>query len=250
MSDSLNFRSAFHGFNREDVVHYIEYLNAKHASELSQLRAELDNARGSVAVPCPSDDSDRIIQELEQKLQEQARIMDELSSHPKNTGSASEEPHTQEEWDTNIDARMQAEFDRDAAVEAREQAEAERDAAIAARIQAEAERDAAIAAQQEAQASSEQAVIQRDIQMEELEAYRRAERTERLARARAEKIYRQAGTALTSAASQVDEAFSQIGELTGLVKQQLDNLQGAVTSSRQALTEAADTLSQIRPEDQ
>lgn len=40
MSAPQNFRSAFNGFNREDVVHYLEYLNAKHANQINQLTAE------------------------------------------------------------------------------------------------------------------------------------------------------------------------------------------------------------------
>ena len=30
MSTNLNFRSALNGFNREDVVHYIEFLTNRH----------------------------------------------------------------------------------------------------------------------------------------------------------------------------------------------------------------------------
>ena len=40
MASAQNFRSAFNGFNREDVVHYIEYLNAKHTGALNQLKSE------------------------------------------------------------------------------------------------------------------------------------------------------------------------------------------------------------------
>lgn len=40
MASAQNFRSAFNGFNREDVVHYIEYLNSKHASAVNQLKSD------------------------------------------------------------------------------------------------------------------------------------------------------------------------------------------------------------------
>lgn len=40
MASAQNFRSAFNGFNREDVVHYIEYLNSKHAGAVNQLKSE------------------------------------------------------------------------------------------------------------------------------------------------------------------------------------------------------------------
>ena len=33
MAAPQNFRSAFNGFNREDVVHYLEYLNSKHQNQ-------------------------------------------------------------------------------------------------------------------------------------------------------------------------------------------------------------------------
>ena len=40
MASAQNFRTSFNGFNREDVVHYIEYLNSKHNTALNQLKAE------------------------------------------------------------------------------------------------------------------------------------------------------------------------------------------------------------------
>ena len=41
---SYNFRSAFSGFNRQDVVNYIEYSNSKHQAAMNQLRTDLANA--------------------------------------------------------------------------------------------------------------------------------------------------------------------------------------------------------------
>ncbi len=45
MTMPQNFRSAFNGFNREDVVHYIEYINSRHNTEVNQLKSELDMLR-------------------------------------------------------------------------------------------------------------------------------------------------------------------------------------------------------------
>ena len=42
MAVMQNFRSAFNGFNREDVVRYIEYVNSRHTTEVNQLKSELD----------------------------------------------------------------------------------------------------------------------------------------------------------------------------------------------------------------
>ena len=41
MAASHHFRTAFRGFNREDVVHYIEYMNNQHNKQLEQLRAQI-----------------------------------------------------------------------------------------------------------------------------------------------------------------------------------------------------------------
>ena len=42
MAAMQNFRTAFNGFNREDVVRYIEYINSRHNTEVNQLKSELD----------------------------------------------------------------------------------------------------------------------------------------------------------------------------------------------------------------
>lgn len=49
MAASYNFRSAFNGFNREDVVHYIEYINSKHTTLVNQLRSDLAAAQQETA---------------------------------------------------------------------------------------------------------------------------------------------------------------------------------------------------------
>lgn len=46
MEQPGQFRSAFRGFNREDVVRYMEYTNNKHASQVAQLTNELEYLRG------------------------------------------------------------------------------------------------------------------------------------------------------------------------------------------------------------
>lgn len=48
MSAPQNFRSAFNGFNREDVAHYLEYINSKHTNQVNQLTAENDELRAQL----------------------------------------------------------------------------------------------------------------------------------------------------------------------------------------------------------
>ena len=41
MASFQNFRSAFNGFNREDVVRYLEMINNKHNAQVNQLNTEI-----------------------------------------------------------------------------------------------------------------------------------------------------------------------------------------------------------------
>ena len=66
MADIQNFRTSFRGFNRKDVVDYIEYLNNTHKSQLEQLNNQL-----SAALSRPTDS------ELQARLEEaEARIQE------------------------------------------------------------------------------------------------------------------------------------------------------------------------------
>lgn len=111
----------------------------------------------------------------------------------------------------------------------------------------EQERDA-LRAQLEQPRTVEEPAVSGNLAERELEAYRRAERAERVARERAQVIYDQANGVLADATAKVDEAVVRIGEMTTQVNAQLDALQTAVTGSKQALEDAAATLYAIRPE--
>ena len=187
MANQMNFRTALNGFNREDVVHYIQFLNSKHAADLNQLNAELLYLRNKQAEQ-PAPKTDDIVE------QQAARIR-EL-------------------------------FDRCAALEQElEAAKAEND-----QLAAQVHQDSV-----------------RCKQEDELEAYRRAERTERYAGERANNLYRQANGALADATVKVDEAAHQFSQMTDNVVAQLSDLQNAIASSKQALRDAAATLYTIRP---
>ena len=48
---NLNFRSSLHGFNRQDVANYLEYLNNRHAAQVNQLNTDLEALRRQAAAP-------------------------------------------------------------------------------------------------------------------------------------------------------------------------------------------------------
>ena len=45
MSAPQNFRAAFNGFNRDDVVNYISFMTSKHENQINQLRSEAEELR-------------------------------------------------------------------------------------------------------------------------------------------------------------------------------------------------------------
>ena len=180
MSSAYNFRSAFNGFNREDVVHYIEYANSNHNNQLNQLKSEVATLRQENA-------------DLRTAQQDKERIVD---------------------LESQLDA-LRAEL---------ADMTAQRDVALAARVQVQSNTS------------------------DELEAYRRAERMERMAKERTDAMYQKATGILADAASKVDGATDQISGIADQVAAQLAILQEAVLGSKHALHEATATLYAIRPE--
>lgn len=199
-----NFRSAFNGFHREDVVRYIEHLNNGHSALVNQLNATMDALKAQL-----SDAQNRTPETVENPLNEelQTRCI-------------------------ALEAELAALREENRRILAEKAALLEEKNSLTVQL-AEAKNSASTAMQQQ-----------------ELEAYRRAERLERIARERAGQVYHQANGALADAAVKLDEAFTQLGTLTDQVNAHLQQLQTAVDGSKQALADASATLYAIRPDNQ
>ncbi len=164
MAAMQHFRTALAGFNREDVVRYIEYLNNQHNSQIEQLNTQLQTA-----------------QEALSKAAQDSQLQEKL-----------------------------------AAAEAR-------------------------CAELEAMLSENgQTPI---LSGDELEAYRRAERAERLARDRAAQIYAQANAALADATVKVEAISDGMNTLAEQYTAQLEQ-------SKKNLQEAVAAMYAIRPEEE
>ena len=182
MAAPQNFRSAFNGFNRQDVVHYLEYINTKHQDQINSLTAETEDLHRQL-----------------EELQAQAAQIAEL------------------------EARLAAMTEeRDAQIEQMQAAEAVQEP------------------QPETDGGSQ-------VAGEELDSYRRAQQVERSARERAELVYHQANGVLNEAIAKVDTATAEITAKTDEAMSQLTQLQMAVSTSKQALQDAASLMNTIRP---
>ena len=84
MAATQRFRSAFNGFNREDVVNYIEYLNNRHTAEMEQLNNQLQESQDSQDSASPE-----VIASLQTQLNAAllrcAELEEKLSSRPEST---------------------------------------------------------------------------------------------------------------------------------------------------------------------
>ena len=193
---NLNFRSSLHGFNRQDVASYLEYLNNRHAAQVNQLNTDLEALRRQAAAPV--EDPQRAALEARcRELEQQLSI-----------------------------------------------ARKERDEALAQREAAEQKLASARQDREEALLRSCGEKLEAN---RELEAYRRAERTERMARERAEQVYSETGTVLTQASNRIEAALRQMTGISQQVTGQLDTLQTAIASSRLALQDAAQTIDKLKP---
>lgn len=179
MAEVQDFRPALNGFNRQDVVRYIEYLNNKHNAQITQLNAQLRAAQEALEqAQTPVSPDLALTQQLEEEIAKNARL---------------------------------------------EQTVAELRGALA----------------QNAPAPTS----------EELEAYRRAERTERQAQERARQIGEQANAALADAAVRIDEALVQISTAAEQVNAQLQQYHAVVEAAKSVFQDASTALYGIHAED-
>lgn len=74
MSTPQNFRAAFNGFNRDDVVNYISFITSKHETLVNQLRNEIQELRQELEA------RPEVNQELEAQLEQMKEEMDGLRS--------------------------------------------------------------------------------------------------------------------------------------------------------------------------
>ena len=207
MEAKQNFRSAFNGFNREDVVRYIEFLNSKHAAEITQLRSEIQFLSTKEEKPAVVETVQEDTAPLTERIAQQEAQISEVSGR---CGALEEEV-----------SALKAE---------KEQLVAEK---------AELEEQLA-ALRQENEAHKARIA-------DELEAYRRAERMERLANERAEQLCQQVNGVLADTTVKVENASNLVSDLSDRVMGQLMELQTAVTGTKQILRDATATLYTIRP---
>ena len=304
MSAPQNFRSAMHGFNREDVVRYLEYLNAKHTAQVNQMTSDaealqqkltqLQNQLDSREV---SADCSQELKQLQEKLEkaeetsaqwehkcdELQKDLEELADQPSSEAfealrkerdqALAEKQELQEhcrqlEEQDSADPeelrRLQEKLDRAEAennalkAQLEDQkllpagADPEELRRVHAMLDSSAAENASLKAQladlrQQLNAAPRQPASP-SMAEQELEAYRRAERAERVATQRANQIYQQVNLVLNNATGKIDGISAELCDAAERFNAQLAQMQAAVSAGKIAVGEAVKTMYALRPE--
>ena len=209
METPQTFRSAFNGFNREDVVHYLEYLNAKYTTQINQLNTEAEELRTQLAekdsAPAESAEAAEAAGEELEALREQ------LEQSESEKELLSQRCSDLEDSCKELEAHCKE-------------------------------------LEQKLSLSGCASVDTTTLAGRELEAYRRAERAERDAKERADVIYRRTNGILADASTRVDAAASQVGSMADNVLAQLLQLQACISDSKTALQDATSIMYSLAPE--
>ena len=107
MATVQNFRSAFNGFNREDVVHYLEYLNNKHQSQINQLTAENEQLRAQLAQQ-PAEDQRALVDSLQTECASLTRQLEEALAQLAEKEEKPEETSVEETVVPDVSAELAA----------------------------------------------------------------------------------------------------------------------------------------------
>ena len=219
MSEPLNFRSAFNGFNREDVVHYIQYLKSIHENQIRQLKADLALMQKESFLPEPDDSKDEEIAQMQEQFEQQEAVLTALNAEKDELLTKCSQLETVLNVLSTENKLLSAKV-----------------AQLETQIMAvTAERDAAANAKP----------VMSSYVEDELAAYRRAERVERLAIERANDIYRKLRAALQDTAAQTDQAATNLDSISNQVSAQLGALRNSLIDSKSYLEQSLGTMKDL-----
>ncbi len=115
MAELQNFRSAFNGFNREDVVNYIAYLNNQHNTKINQLQNQLHAAQSELQAVLETPSNEDMLRaqveslqlELQRKAEENSQLSSELAVHADDAAQLSNQVMALEEANAALQAQIE-----------------------------------------------------------------------------------------------------------------------------------------------
>ena len=260
MDAPQTFRTAFNGFNREDVVHFLEYTNNKHQIQLDALREENRALQSKLknrpeVDPDPTAELERLRRELESQRAYSAMLegrLDEANEKLNAAQAAAPQTAAQETTppDTAALNAMIEDLNTELMLAQSRIGELEGQLGTAGQDVLAAQGKARALEEQLAAAQGKIAELERqlaDSQTGVVDLYRRQQQAERFVREQSELVYHQANGVLSQAQLQVNAASQELTAATEEAMGRITALQMAIAQSRQALEDAASLMKAIRP---
>lgn len=208
-NSAVRFRNALHGFNRDDVVSYIDSTAKQHEAELRQaqeqnlrLQRQLDEANQIIASLRASEDVqqelDAAKERISRLLQDNEALAEQVNTLEEALANAPKEPEVPEVVTQDLTAPIPA-------------------------IQ---------------EVLPVEVAPSKDYTELELAAYRRAELAERVARERAADVYREVNAVFTHATSKMDGGRQDLEQMTRTIQADVNQLMNVLAGIRSAYDEA------------
>lgn len=203
------FRAALHGFNREDVVSYIEATAQQHEAEVRKLQEQnlylhrqLDDANETIARLRVNEELQGELEAARQRiselLQENQELSDRVQTLEDSLAAGQDQPETPEVVTQDLTAPIPA---------------------IGEVLPVEV-------------------APSKDYTELELAAYRRAELAERVARERAADVYREVNSVFQHATSKMDGGRQDLEQMTRTIQADVNQLMNVLSSIRSAYDDA------------
>ncbi len=215
MADNQDFRPAFNGFNREDVVNYIAQTTNQNDTIVSRLKEQLERVK-----------QERDALQVERDVLRAER--DELRGRSDTTAAAQAECKL---WQEKFQAMQQENESLQQLLEEQEHSLSQ--------------------LRQRLETITPEQVLNEDRaarRKEELEAYRRAENAERRALSRVNLMYDRASGVLSDVDTLMNENARRIGDLAKQLGEDLAQLQAAISDSENTMATASNMIREVRPE--
>ena len=220
MADFSKFRSALNGFNRTDVVNYVEAVSLEHQKETRQLREE----------------TERLAAERDALTVEKAALVRENAALREKLAQTEDALHALEEA---LDAQTQPEPVPEMGQETEARTGAEPTPGTGAEPCGTAAEPCGTAAEPD-----------ESTERQELEAYRRAAQTEHNAALRARKLGERLNALCDSARSRYQDTGEDIAALSADLSVNIDRLQEAIAGLQLIFDEAEEEFSSLELPDE
>ena len=221
MAETMNFRAALHGYNREDVVAYIDQITRQHADELRRLQEQNDSLRSQL------NEANEALEAAQDNTETEAALAE--------ARSLAAELQTKNE---ELEARLEALQEQSGQTE-----EAGADSETPAPMPNTQDLSQPIPPVEEVLPAGLKPT--KDYTELELAAYRRAELTERLARERSAEVYRQLQSVFNQANVKLDAGKSDLDQLSKALTADVNELLTLLTHLNSSYRQAEESFAEL-----